>query len=126
MIDSEFETLVAQGIENLRPEIRERIKNVAIIVRDRPTREQLEQSNVPSDETLFGLYEGVPLTERGVDGPILPDTITIFKEPICAEYSDPVDIAACVSNTVWHELAHYFGYDEEWIAAEEARRGKVV
>jgi predicted Zn-dependent protease with MMP-like domain len=126
MTDAEFEALVAQGIEDLRPEIRERIKNVAIIVRDRPTPEQLAHHDIPGDDTMFGLYEGTPLTERGVDDPILPDTITIFKEPILAHYETAADIAACVSNTVWHEIAHHFGYDEEWVEAEELRRGKTA
>ncbi len=126
MTDTEFEALVARGIDDLRPEVRAHMKNIAIIIADHPTPDQLRDQGVPEGDTLFGLYEGIPLTERGIDEPILPDTITIFKEPILAEYSDPADIAACVSNTVWHEVAHYFGYDEEWVAAEEERRGKVL
>lgn len=126
MTDAEFEALVSRGLDDLHPDILARMKNVAIIVRDRPTPEQLLQHNMPNGEGLFGLYEGVPLTERGSDAPILPDTITIFKEPILAEYETEADITACVSNTVWHEVAHHFGYDEEWIEREEIRRGKTA
>ena len=67
----------------------------------------------------------VPQTERGVDYQALPDKITIFKKPILEAYSDPKDIKECVENTVWHEVAHHFGYGEEWIAREEKVRGKI-
>lgn len=126
MTDAEFEALVAKGVDDLHPDILARMKNVAIIVRDRPTREQLAHHDEPKGDALFGLYEGVPLTERGTDTPILPDTITIFKEPILARYETEAEITACVSNTVWHEVAHHFGYDEEWIEREELRRGKTT
>lgn len=126
MTDSEFEVLVQRGLDDLRPDIKALMKNVAVIVRDVPTREQLLNDGTPEGETMFGLYEGVPLTARGTDVPLLPDCITIFKAAILAHYSDPADIAACVSNTVWHEVAHHFGYEEEWIAREEERRGKLL
>jgi predicted Zn-dependent protease with MMP-like domain len=126
MTDAEFEALVAKGLDDLHPDILARMKNVAIIVRDRPTPEQLASHDMHDSWGLFGLYEGVPLTERGSDVPILPDTITIFKEAILAEYDTAADITACVSNTVWHEVAHHFGYDDEWIEREEIRRGKTA
>ena len=76
---------------------------------------------------MFGLYEGVPLIERGLaDELLLPDKITIFKLPILAAYTDPEDIATCVSNTVWHEVAHHFGMDEEQVQEEEIKRGKIL
>lgn len=127
MTDEEFLQLVDAGVNALRPEIQERLQNVAIVIADHPTPEQRAESGLGPDDTLFGLYEGVPLSERGVDeGFRMPDLITIFKEPILAAYSDPADIAQCVENTVWHELAHHFGWDEEWVAAEEERRGKTL
>ncbi len=118
--------LVDMGVAALGERVHERLKNVAIVVKDYPSREQREDMGIAPDEVLFGLYEGVPQTERGIDAPLLPDVITVFKEPILAAYSDPHDIAICVANTVWHEVAHHFGRDEEWVAEEERRRGKEL
>ena len=88
--------------------------------------EQRKENNLSEDEVLFGLYEGIPQTERGLsDDIVLPDKITIFKEAILAVYSDPADIAVCVANTVWHEVAHHFGMDEDEVRAEEIKRGKT-
>jgi predicted Zn-dependent protease with MMP-like domain len=80
-----FEKLVAQAIEQLPPEFREKLENVAIIVEDRPSAELLEQMEIPAGDTLFGLYEGTPLTERGFQTPLHPDRIWIFQQPIEAE-----------------------------------------
>jgi predicted Zn-dependent protease with MMP-like domain len=69
----------------------------------------------------------VPQTERGLDdGPLLPDKITIFKLPILATYGRPEDIAKCVENTLWHEVAHHFGMEEEEVEREEVKRGKTI
>jgi predicted Zn-dependent protease with MMP-like domain len=125
MTDQEFLVLVDRGVEALGPVVLKRISNVAIVVEDEPTAEQRAEMQLDPEEPIFGLYEGVPLADRGVDdGFRLPDKITIFKLPILAAYEDPADIVECVENTVWHEVAHHFGWDEEWVAAEERRRGK--
>lgn len=126
MTDAEFEALVLRGIESIKPELRAHMDNVAIVIADTPSKEQLRDNDVEEGGALFGLYEGVPLPDRGLDGPLFPDKITIFKSHILAVYTEPDDIAACVENTVWHEVAHHFGYDEEWIAREEVRRGKTL
>lgn len=120
--------LVDRGIAALRPDIQARLKNIAIIIADESTEAQRAELGLEPSEHLFGLYEGVPLTERGfgADGEVvLPDKITIFKLPILATYTDVADIAACVENTVWHEVAHFFGMEEVEVEAEELRRGKV-
>lgn len=127
MTDGEFKKLVAAGIDDLRDDIRARMKNVAIVIADEPTKAQREENGLGEDETLFGLYEGVPQIERGIDDfLLLPDKITIFKLPILAAYSDPKDIADCVANTVWHEVAHHFGMDEYEVHREEEKRGKIL
>ncbi len=127
MSDDEFLQLVDAGVAALGPVVHERMQNVAVVIADAPTAEQLGAQGLSPDEPLFGLYEGVPLTERGlVDELLLPDKITIFKEPILAAYSDPTDIATCVANTVWHEVAHHFGMEEDEVEAEEIRRGKLL
>ena len=126
MSDEEFITLVDAGIDALGEDIRARMDNVAIVIADAPTEEQRKENNLSEDEILFGLYEGIPQTERGLsDDIVLPDKITIFKEAILAVYSDPADIAVCVANTVWHEVAHHFGMDEDEVRAEEIKRGKT-
>ncbi len=125
MTDEAFMELVGKGLDDLREDIRARIKNVAVVVEDEPTLEQLLDHGLAHGDILFGLYEGVPLTERGIEAPLFPDKITIFKKPILATYSLSEDIEACVKNTVWHEVAHHFGLDEEAVAYEELKRGKV-
>jgi predicted Zn-dependent protease with MMP-like domain len=126
MTDEAFEQLVARGLDALPPSIHAKMKNVAVVIADAPTEEQLRAHGLNSDETLFGLYEGVPQTERGVEYVGLPDKISIFKNPILETYSDPRDIEACVENTVWHEVAHHFGMDEAEVESEEIKRGKTV
>ena len=126
MTDDEFELLIERGIKDIQPELRALMNNVAIVIADVPTEEQSATHKEEGGENaLLGLYEGTPLPDRGVEGVLFPDKITIFKNTILAKYKTEEDIAECVSNTVWHEVAHHFGYDEEWIEAEETRRGKT-
>ena len=124
MTDDEFLALVDEAVLSLSPAMRQHLRNVAITIADAPSEAQREDAGLTEDEVVFGLYEGVPLADRGlVETVQLPDKVTIFKLPILEAYRDPAAIKACVANTVWHELAHHLGWDEEWIAAEEARRG---
>ncbi len=126
MTDEAFSKLVAEGIDELREDIRRRMHNIAIVIADNPTEEQCEEHGLEHEGELFGLYEGVPLIERGVDAPFYPDKITIFKEPILKAYSRPEDIRECVINTVWHEVAHHFGLTEDEVREEELKRGKTI
>lgn len=127
MSDEEFMQLVDAGIDALRDDIKERMGNVAIVIADEPTEEQRRENGMQDGEVLFGLYEGVPQTERGLsDELLLPDKITIFKHAILEAYSDPGDREACVANTVWHEVAHHFGMDEDEVHTEEIKRGKLL
>jgi predicted Zn-dependent protease with MMP-like domain len=127
MSDEEFLKLVDAGIDALRPDVKDRMKNVAIVIADEPSLLQREENGLGEEDTLFGLYEGIPQTERGVtDDLVLPDKITIFKLPILKTYSDPEDIATCVENTVWHEVAHHFGMEEDRVEEEEYKRGKLL
>lgn len=116
MDDAGFEKLVIAGIEALPARFQNLMENVAVVIEDKP-----------QTEKLFGLYEGIPVTERGSEyGGMLPDKITIFKHTILETYTDEEDITACVANTIWHEVAHHFGFDEEWVEAQEIKRGKVL
>lgn len=126
MTDQEFLKLVDNGVEALGEEVLKRIKNVAIVLADKPTSEQLEETDLDEEGVLFGLYEGVPLSERGLEDKFrLPDKITIFKNAILDTYLEPQDIVECIENTIWHEVAHHFGWDEEWVAREEVKRNKI-
>jgi predicted Zn-dependent protease with MMP-like domain len=122
--DKEFSKLVALGVEALPLRLRQKIENIAIVISDEPTQEQLRVNDVSSGETLLGLYEGVPLTARGEyygTGMVLPDKITIFKLPIIVEAcGDAEKMEKIVRDTVWHEIAHHFGYDDDAIEKRES------
>lgn len=118
MTDERFEALVSEGIEAIPERFLKKLENVAVVIADMPTTEQLKENNISDGETLLGLYEGIPLIERGeaYGGLVLPDKITIFKLPVLDEAgADENEIRRVVKETVWHEIAHYFGYDDEEI-----------
>lgn len=129
MPTEEFEKLVEEGYERLPSWVRERINNVAILIEDRPGREDLKEQGIDPDsgETLLGLYRGIPLTARGEAygvGMPLPDSITLFKQPIEeAAGGDVEKIRTIVADTVWHEVGHYLGLDEEGVRAKEEEKG---
>jgi predicted Zn-dependent protease with MMP-like domain len=137
MRDADFERLIVEGYERLPEWVREKIKNVALLVEDEPSDEDREAEGLAPDETLLGLYKGVPLTARGDMygvGMTLPDTITLYKWPIfeVAEEELPGDAAdekfhervrQIVADTVWHEFAHHFGMDENEVRSREKEKG---
>jgi predicted Zn-dependent protease with MMP-like domain len=112
---SRFEKLVTRAVEQLPQEFREKLENVAIIVDDRPSADLLDQMGIPPGDTLFGLYEGTPLTERGFQTPLYPDRIWIFQEPIEAECRSEDEIVEEIETTIAHEVAHFFGLDDEYL-----------
>lgn len=122
---AEFEQLVREGVLQLPPWVQERIKNVALLVEDEPSDEVRRLENLGPDETLLGYYQGTPLTERGHDSPLLPDTITLYQKSIEeAAQEDRVDVRKIVTDTVWHEFAHHFGMDEDEVRSREQSRFK--
>ena len=105
-----FERLVMRAVRQLPAEIRDKMDNVAVVVEDEPTAGQLAASGLPSGDTLLGLYQGVPLTERTSGyGFVLPDKITIFQRPIEDVAASDQAIIFQVRKTVIHEIAHHFG-----------------
>lgn len=119
----DFEQLVQQAIEELPERIRSKMENVEIVVEDLPTREQLIRAGVPRGHSLFGLYQGVPRTKRGAYyGNVLPDKITLFKRVIEGHCESPEAVKERVKRTVWHEIAHHFGFDEKGVRDLERRR----
>ncbi len=114
MDSRKFEWLVAQAIESLPGEFQERLENIDIVVADLPTREQLRALGGRRGETLLGLYEGVPLTQRSHGyGFVIPDKVTIFQRPIESICKNDAQIIAEVQSVVRHEIAHHFGISDD-------------
>ena len=122
----EFETFVAEGFERLPEWVRAKIKNVALLVEDESSQEDREAEGLADDETLLGLYKGIPLSARGEQygvGMTMPDTITLYQLPIEeAALEDSKDVRDVVADTIWHEFAHHFGMDEHEVREREAKR----
>ncbi len=111
-----FEALVARALDHLPPEFQAHMENVSVVIAETPDLELLESMGVDPDDpddTLFGLYEGVPLTERRHDDVLLPDSITIFRRPLLAWADSEAQIVEEVRVTVLHEIGHFFGLDED-------------
>ena len=108
-----FDEIVERVLDSLPEEFRELLDNVVIFIEDAPSAEILAESEVPEGETLFGLYEGVPLTERTHNyGLVAPDRITIFQKPIEEACESEDEVALQIRRTVLHEIAHFFGIEE--------------
>lgn len=107
----QFQNFVTQAIDAIPELYQEHLQNVAFIVEDRPTNEQRKKLKLKDNDLLFGLYEGVPLPGRSGQTKILPDKITIFKKDIETASQNLDDLRNRVANTVWHEVAHYYGLD---------------
>jgi predicted Zn-dependent protease with MMP-like domain len=123
MSPDEFDHLVNAAYARIPARFRRRMKNIALLVDPEPSPQQLARGRVPRGSTLLGLYEGRPLTARSVfDSFTLPDRITIFQGPHERLARDPAHLARLVEDTVWHEVAHYFGMDEARVRAAERRR----
>ncbi len=105
-----FKWLVARAVYSLPEEFCTKLENIDVVVEDRPTQGQLVQAGLKRGQTLLGLYEGVPQTQRGSHyGLVPPDKITIFQNPIEIGCRYEVDITAEVQRVVRHEIAHHFG-----------------
>jgi predicted Zn-dependent protease with MMP-like domain len=114
MNPAEFDRLVAEAFDSLPEVFKERIENVAIVVEDWPDRQTLRVTGISNPSGLLGLYHGVPLTERTHDyGLVAPDKISIYRNPILMQTSTPEGLRALVRRVLLHEIAHYFGVDDE-------------
>jgi predicted Zn-dependent protease with MMP-like domain len=108
-----FEELVVEALAELPAEFQEKLENIDVVIADKPTPQQLTRMGLRYNETLLGLYEGVPLTKRGRGyGMVPPDKITIFQKPIEAQCRHDREITREVQRVVQHEIAHYFGIGE--------------
>ncbi|KKW24881.1 MAG: hypothetical protein UY70_C0022G0012 [Candidatus Kaiserbacteria bacterium GW2011_GWB1_52_6] len=126
MKKDDFEKLVAEGYERLPTWVRKKISNVAILIEDLPRDETRKEEGLEDDETLLGLYHGIPLSARGEMygvGGTLPDTITLYQLPIEeAAEEDVMDVRDVVAETIWHEFAHHFGMEEGEVRDREQER----
>lgn len=114
-----FQHLINEALEELPGEHAKNIKNIAILYEDVPSPEQREKLKLRHDQTLLGLYEGVPLSERQGMTPIYPDRITLFKLPLESSVNDVAGLKEAIKHTLWHEIAHYYGLDHDKIRGLE-------
>jgi predicted Zn-dependent protease with MMP-like domain len=122
MTRKEFTRLVEEALRDIPGRFRDAMKNVAVVVEDEPSQDLLDEMEMEPGDSLFGLYHGTPLTERGASyGNVLPDRISIYQVPIEEACEDEDDIRMCVAETVIHEFGHYFGLSEEEIEEIEEK-----
>lgn len=108
--DEQFDALITRAMNELPQEYIRGLENVVIVMADTPTEEQRIKMKLDNQHLLLGLYEGVPLTQRGSGwSGMLPDKITLFKHSILAVSSSDAALFEQIKRTLWHEIAHYYG-----------------
>jgi predicted Zn-dependent protease with MMP-like domain len=125
----QFTALVEEAVREIPRRFRKAMRNVAVVVEDEPSQEILDEMEIEEGDTLFGLYQGTPLTQRGWGyGNSLPDRISIYQRPIEDACDDEEEIRDCIAETVIHEFGHYFGMSEEEIEEIEEKfwRGESI
>ncbi len=110
----EFAVLVEEALATLPPDIEKLMENVAVTVAEYPSPAQRRAADLGPGDALYGLYEGIPLTQRTTYyGMVTPDRITIFMYPMVHIHHTPAAIEEQVRRTVLHEIGHHFGMGEE-------------
>ena len=112
-----FEDLVDEALATIPMPFAAALDEVAIVISDEPTADQLTTNEIDRGDTLYGLYEGIPRTEWGADWVAEPNRIVLFRLPLEADFADPDELADEVWVTVVHELAHHLGIDDERLHA---------
>jgi len=130
MTRSEFEIIVAQEFPRAVPaKFRDKLRNVGLTTEASPSVAVRREQELDAHETLLGLYRGIPLSERGEHygvGPVMPDVIVLYQEPIEEEARlTNTDVKKVIRDTIWHEVAHHFGLDERAVGIREKQRRKV-
>jgi predicted Zn-dependent protease with MMP-like domain len=129
MTRDRFVQLVEEAVREIPRRFRAAMQNVAVVVETEPSPELLEEMELEPGDTLYGLYQGTPLTERGWGyGNALPDRISLYQNPIEASCGDEDEIRDCIAETIIHEFGHYFGMSEEQIEEIEEKfwRGESI
>ncbi len=120
--DEHFERLISRAIDEMPEEYIKRLDNVVITYADEPNEHQRQRAKLRRQHTLLGLYEGIPLVQRGAGyNLVLPDKITLFKLPILSVSHDEASFYSQIKHTLWHEIAHYYGLDHDKIHEIEKR-----
>jgi predicted Zn-dependent protease with MMP-like domain len=113
--DEQFQDLIDKAFESLPKLHRDRVQNVAILFADVPSPEQRRELELRHDQTLLGLYQGVPLSQRQGRPSLYPDRITLFKYPLLMQAHDGKGLFEAIRHTLWHEIAHYYGLNHDKI-----------
>ena len=122
-----FEQLVAEAIQTIPARFRDELHNIAVMVEDEPSDALLDEMEIEPPGTLFGLYQGTPLTERHWDhGNALPDRIVLYQGPIEDSCEDEDDIIVAIGETLIHEVGHYFGLSEEELEEIEEKYWRAL
>jgi predicted Zn-dependent protease with MMP-like domain len=124
-----FTAVVEEALREIPRRFRKAMRNVAVVIEDEPSDDILDEMEIDEGDTLFGLYQGTPLTQRGWGyGNSLPDRISIYQKPIEEACADEEEIRDCIAETVIHEFGHYFGMSEEEIEEIEEKfwRGESI
>lgn len=109
-----FISLIRQALRDVPPPFKEHLRNVDIVVKRRPSRADLADADLAPDESMYGFYRGIPLTERdGGYQMVAPDVIDIYQQPLEEDFPDERELVSEIRTTVLHELAHYFGIDDD-------------
>jgi predicted Zn-dependent protease with MMP-like domain len=117
-----FIRLVRRALREIPPPFKQHLKNIDIVVKRRPGAVELRDAGLAPDESMYGFYHGVPMTERGSDyGMTAPDVIYIYQEPLEEDFSNDRELVEEIRTTVLHEVGHFFGIDDERL--EELGRG---
>lgn len=113
--DDEFQELIDKAFDSLPKTHRDRVQNVAILFADVPKPEQRHELELRNDQTLLGLYQGVPLSQRQGRASMYPDRITLFKYPLMMQAGSKDGLYEAIRHTLWHEIAHYYGLNHAQI-----------
>ncbi|NBU34308.1 metallopeptidase family protein [bacterium] len=121
----QFDAMISRAMDELPQQYIAGLKNVVIVYEDKPTAEQRRRQNLQAWQTLFGLYEGIPLTQRGNGyNLVLPDKITLFKGPLEQASGSVAELQEHIKRTLWHEIAHYYGLGHDRIHELENKSKK--
>jgi predicted Zn-dependent protease with MMP-like domain len=120
--DEQFAALISRAMDELPQEYIKGLNNVVVTYDDVPTEHQREKMKLRQGDALYGLYEGIPMTQRGAGyNLVLPDKITIFKHPMIDIFQDEAVLYQQVKHTLWHEIAHFYGLNHDRIHEIESR-----
>lgn len=120
--DEQFDKIISEQMDKLPQKYVEGLNNVAILYEDEPSPEQRIKLKLRCNETLLGLYEGIPMTKRTAGyNLVLPDKITLFKKPLLAKSRSLEEFKEEVRHTLWHEIAHFYGLDHDRIHKLDGR-----